>query len=182
LRNRADSADAGAGVATPARGRRRVTRASVIAMAVVSSLLLSILLFRAFNWTLTFSPEPSLGHYVFLCDENRPKEVRLGDKACFPFPLDTPYYRKGQKFLKEVGCMPGQTLSVDAEKNYYCDGVWLGRARDTDVKGKPVRNFVFSGKVPEGKFFAMGTHSRSYDSRYWGFVDLSSVTGKCYGY
>ena len=138
--------------------------------------------FWALNWKVTFSPEPSLGHYVFLCNENKPDGIRKGDKVAFPFPVDTPYYRKGQKFLKTVACVAGETLTVDERKRYFCEGEWIGTARDTDVHGKPVGHFVFSGRIPEGMAFAAGTHPRSYDSKYWGLLDLSTVTGRCYGY
>jgi type IV secretory pathway protease TraF len=32
--------------------------------------------------------------------------------------------------------------------------------------------------VPEGALFVLGTHERSFDSRYWGYVEAPEVTGR----
>ncbi|EAL3751808.1 S26 family signal peptidase, partial [Campylobacter coli] len=37
--------------------------------------------------------------------------------------------------------------------------------------------FIFNGVIPKDKFFVMGTHPRSFDSRYWGFVDRKDIKG-----
>lgn len=40
-----------------------------------------------------------------------------------------------------------------------------------------VEQFIFNGVIPKDKFFVMGTHPRSFDSRYWGFVDRKDIKG-----
>jgi type IV secretory pathway protease TraF len=40
--------------------------------------------------------------------------------------------------------------------------------------------FHYDGPVPSGKVFVMAPHPRSFDSRYWGFVDESWGLYKCW--
>jgi len=129
---------------------------------------------------ITVSVTPSLGERVFAL--NRWPDVqtlKIGDVVRFPF---TDAVTGGQTvhFLKRVGCLPGQHLLVDQNKDYYCDGKYLGRAKGHNLKGEPVSNFVYDGPVPQSMFFAVASHKDSYDSRYYGFVDLRRITEKAY--
>ncbi len=47
--------------------------------------------------------------------------------------------------------------------------------RDTLGRSLPM---IDSMVIPEGKYFVVGETERSYDSRYWGFVDASWVVGR----
>lgn len=87
------------------------------------------------------------------------------------------YYPRDFKMVKQVKCLPGDTLNVDSQKRYYCNGIYIGTARDTDSKGKPVENFIWNGRIPQGNYFVMGVHPLSYDSRYWGFVEQKDIVG-----
>ncbi|ARE80660.1 S26 family signal peptidase [Campylobacter helveticus] len=94
----------------------------------------------------------------------------------FTLPVQTRYFDKGSSFGKYVKCQGGQTLKTK-HLSYYCDGVFLGKAKNTDIKGKSVENFIFNGTIPYNQFFVMGTHERSFDSRYWGFVNKKDIKG-----
>jgi len=104
---------------------------------------------------------------------------KRGDIIVFVFPEDP-----GKDFIKRVIGVPGDTVEVrrktvlvngkplDEPYTRFADGMdpeVLVRMRDTLP---PVR-------VPEGKLFVMGDNrDRSYDSRFWGFVDMDAVIGK----
>jgi len=158
-----------------------VTKASVVVFSISLFLMAGILFLHFTTWQLVFSPQPSLGHHVFICNYETPKTMERGDKISFDFPYNTFFYKKDDPFIKIIGCLPGDKLTVDKGKNYFCNGEWLGKARDTSSDGKGVSNFEFSGEVPANKIFVYGTHPKSYDSRYWGFLDVAAVDGKCYG-
>jgi len=147
-----------------------VTRWGIIVFVVPLVLFIIYGAFKLSNWEIAPALRISLGHYVFVCNMNPPGEIKKGDHIAFRFPLDTPYFKKGDKFIKTVGCMPGDSLIVDNAKNYFCNDAWITTAKDTDVNGNPVVHFVYSGVVPEGEVFVFGTHPRSYDSKYWGFL------------
>lgn len=126
---------------------------------------------------LIVSPTPSDGRHVFVrAASSRP--VRVGDYVVFP--MRTRYVERctdGCLLLKRVVCGPGSVLEVRG-RDFYCDGRYLGRAKERSRKGEPVEPFRYSGIIPGGKFFVMGSHEDSFDSRYFGFVDASSVVAR----
>ena len=94
----------------------------------------------------------------------------------FEFPKDTSYYKKGTEFVKYAKCLPGDKLEVKNLK-YYCNGKYIDKARTKDSKGREVKPFVFNGIIPENKIFMYAPHPKSYDSRYWGFLDKNKIKG-----
>jgi len=116
----------------------------------------------------------SLPQKLFLVNLRDKNPVRNG-YVVFSFK-GSRYYKKGHLMVKQVTCLPGDVLTVKG-KEYFCNGKHMATARDTDSKGIPVENFKFSGKIPAGNYFVLGTSEDSYDSRYWGFVERKSILG-----
>jgi signal peptidase I/conjugal transfer pilin signal peptidase TrbI len=133
---------------------------------------------------LTVNTTASLPQRLFFLK----KKVSSGDIAVgryvqFPFQDDMTKRLVGPGevlLVKRVGCVSGQRLTVDSEKGYWCDGQWLGKAKDRSIKGVPMTNFVWNGVVPPGKFFAVADHKDSYDSRYYGLIDERRVKAMAY--
>jgi len=104
-----------------------------------------------------------------------------GDIVVFKFPEDPK-----KDFIKRVIGMPGDVVEIRNKKVYlnhkpmedtygtYLDPhVIPGSARPRDNFG-PVT-------VPAQSIFVMGDNrDHSYDSRFWGFVDLSMLKGKAF--
>lgn len=102
-----------------------------------------------------------------------------GDIIVFEFPEDP-----SKDFIKRVVGIPGDTVEI-RRKKLYVNGspVDEGYVRYADGPGAdgfpPARDNLPSVKVPPGKLFVMGDNrDRSYDSRFWGFVDMDKVVGK----
>jgi type IV secretory pathway protease TraF len=106
-------------------------------------------------------------YLVFLGDRN---EVEKHAKPMLNKDLD--------KLIKKVGCAPGEVLTHDAQGQFFCQGVFVGKALEADSLKRPLPQFQFSGIVPEKNFFMIGTNPRSYDSRYFGFVHLDLMLHK----
>jgi signal peptidase I len=103
-------------------------------------------------------------------------DINVGDYVILDF-WGSQYYPEHEKMVKEVVCKEGMYLKV-VGRDYYCNGVYLGRAKDRDRYGKYVENIKFDGIIPEGYYFLMGTHPDSYDSRYYGLAPKERIIGK----
>jgi len=76
---------------------------------------------------------------------------------------------------KILSCNQNQYL-LKKEDNWTCDGQFIGKSRKIAINGDTLEIFTFDGLIPKGKAFVTGTHKNSFDSRYWGFVDITSLT------
>ena len=114
----------------------------------------------------------------YLIDYTKPER---GDVVVFIFPED-----HSKDFIKRVIGVAGDSVEVRAKKIY--------------INGKPVEDphAHFAGydpqaggagsgddygpkTVPENHIFVMGDNrDRSYDSRFWGYVNLNDVRGKAF--
>ena len=107
-------------------------------------------------------------------------EIKPGDYIAFRTDKRVlPYYRPGVIFGKRVIGVPGDRLEVKG-RDFYINGRWIARARETDSLGNPAPLFKYNGRIPEGCYFVLGHHPRSFDSRYWGFVYKKAIIGKLY--
>ena len=145
-----------------------------VALVILASCLLGAWL----PGQITVATSASLDHRVFLL-RPVPKRIENGDYLVFRH-RDLAQVRQGlnanrERMIKRVGCRPGEWLQVDAEYRFSCDGRPLGQALATDSQGRPLPQFIHNGPVPEGQLFLVGTHPRSYDSRYFGFVDAHEI-------
>ncbi len=107
------------------------------------------------------------------------KSPERGDIVVFVFPEDPT-----KDFIKRVIGVPGDVVEV-RQKTVYLNGVPLSEDYARYVEGDSpdrlvqTRDDMLPVKIPEGKYFVMGDNrDRSYDSRFWGFVDTEAVIGK----
>ena len=113
------------------------------------------------------------------------KPVQRGEIIIFPFPQDP-----SVDYIKRAVGLPGETLEIRKDQvfingqplkepyAYYEPNEREARQNQGLMSSTPVSRFG-PVKIPEGKIFAMGDNRyNSADSRYWGFVDLKTVTGK----
>jgi len=119
-------------------------------------------------------PGLPLARYLFNLEP-----VHRGDVVVFVFPPD-----RTKDFIKRVVGVAGDTVQVK-------DGVvWLNGQKMDDphahMEAAPQDRSPVSPRdnfgpvtVPPGKLFMMGDNrDRSYDSRFWGFVDHNDVEGR----
>jgi signal peptidase I len=108
-------------------------------------------------------------------------EPERGDVIVFIYPQDP-----SKDFIKRVAAVEGDTIEIK-EKQLYINGKrapdeygHYDRSMNPTLLSDPSRNFG-PVTVPEDKVFVMGDNrDHSYDSRYWGFVDLGALRGKAF--
>lgn len=109
------------------------------------------------------------------------RNPKLGDIVVFIYPED-----RSKDFIKRVVGISGDSIEI-RNKTIYLNGLPF-----SDAYGVYVDNFIIPGSiqprdnfgpitVPPESIFVMGDNrDQSYDSRFWGFVDLKDVMGKAF--
>jgi signal peptidase I len=109
------------------------------------------------------------------------KAPQRGDIIVFKYPVDPK-----KDFIKRVIGVGGDVVE-SRDKNLYVNNKLVnhdfGIHTDPHIlsgANKPRDNFG-PVKVPENALFVMGDNrDESFDSRFWGFVDLKAVNGKAF--
>jgi signal peptidase I len=107
--------------------------------------------------------------------------VERGDVVVFVFPED-----RSKDFIKRVIGVPGDSVEIRGKK-VYVNGKQIEdphahfEGDDPQNAGLTTRDDFGPKTVPENSIFVMGDNrDRSYDSRFWGFVNLDDVRGKAF--
>ena len=123
-----------------------------------------------FSVTLT----PSLSHRVFFLDRS-PGEIRKGDTILFSFRVGG----RTERVIKKVACSGGDLLEIRG-RTFFCNGDFLGEAKEHSLKGERLEPFVYNGIIEKGDLFVLGEGRDSYDSRYFGFIRVEDVRAIAY--
>ena len=109
------------------------------------------------------------------------KNPQRGDIVVFEFPED-----KDKDFIKRVVGVSGDVVEIRNKQVWVNgalqEGSFIVNSDPHVLPGslQPRDNFG-PVTVPEHSLFVMGDNrDHSYDSRYWGFVDLKAVKGKAF--
>ncbi len=152
-----------------------------VAMVFLAAILLGSFL----PGRLIIALSDSLDHRLFFMTGFNLDKIKNGDYLVFQGEKEEVekhakpmLNKKLDKLIKKVGCAPGEVLTRNAQEQFFCQGVFIGKALAADSLKHLLPQFQFSGIVPENQFFMVGTNPRSYDSKYFGFVDAGKILHK----
>ncbi len=147
------------------------------------SILFGVSHFYSFGFNTTASMET--GFYYQAADQDT---LDYGDIISFKLDEETSqkvhakrYVGSHRKLIKLVAGLPGDRVEiVDNQvcvtpkgKTVAC--VW-GEIKEKDKDGNNTVSLLQSCIIPQNKVLAMTAHRGSFDSRYFGLVDISTVT------
>ncbi|MFZ3461480.1 signal peptidase I [Vibrio harveyi] len=100
--------------------------------------------------------------------------IKKGDYVTFPFQHPFINDNKPSFLTKKVACVAGDRLEVRGGA-VYCNDEIKAVTNLNIVQNPKVTMFAFDGVIPEGKVLVLGEHPRSFDSRYYGLVNLDEM-------
>jgi len=76
--------------------------------------------------------------------------------------------------VKRVAGVSGDLINVRGLE-FFCNGKYLGKAKTHTKKGKLLESYKTSELIPDNKIFLMGDSPDSFDSRYYGPMEIKHV-------
>lgn len=120
---------------------------------------------------LVFPMTESVKYHVLV---RVPGEAHKGDYVNIALYHESIDKAQAVKLTKRVACVAGEVLKYERGA-HWCNAQYLGAVLKRDTQGVPLPEFAWNGPVPEGKVFLTGDHVRSFDSRYFGFVNAAAL-------
>lgn len=109
--------------------------------------------------------------------------VKRNELAVFNFEKETVVLKPGDKVIKIVAAIPGDTVSFN-ENALYVNGERFARAksmqRNLRILGHTIADYQNEYLLKEDEYFMVGETLESFDSRYWGPIKKSQIEGEAY--
>lgn len=146
---------------------------------VVAVLLALFLVAYLMGYKVLISITNSLPFTIFVETPN--KDFTTGNIVTFKYQYKEYFiYKQGQNFTKIIGCAQGQKISTIGN-DYFCENKLIGTALEKDGFNNAIERQIYNEVIPQGKFFMIGSNPKSYDSKYYGYVDIKDILGVTYG-
>jgi type IV secretory pathway protease TraF len=150
------------------------TRSKILKMAIIVSVVSSIF-FKVLFSKITLVRTPSVKYRFFWTNQIKKENIEKNKYVRIITDKIKSDLCKQQKItdgkclvVKRVGC-PGGSYLMQQGSDFYCDGEKISQA----LKGN--KSFKFNGIIPVGKYFLIGDHKYSYDSKAVGFFNEEEI-------
>lgn len=171
---------------------------SWIVPTIIALLIYLVIKIFFFEFVIINGPsmQPSLSNKEVVTVVKNKKFVR-GDVIVFNAYPEDPKLNSSKKYVKRIIGIPGDTVSsrngslyVNGKKvnqSYISEfetevtGDWNLSQLATENNWKNKKKVEITNKVPANEYFVLGDNREvSNDSRYWGFVPKSKISGTVY--
>jgi len=157
-------------------GKELLSYLIVIFIAALVSILFRIFFFEPF-----IVPTPSMEPTLMVQDKVIVNKfsykftgIKRGDIIVFPSPVND-----GKDLVKRAIAFEGETIKLGTDGIIYIDGEPLKKDYYADSILPEYTGQIF--KIGKNEIFAMGDNrNNSYDSRYFGAIDKTSIFGKVF--
>jgi len=153
--------------------KSKVDRRVIRNLAIVSGICVMASMVPGY---FTVTKTKSVNHRFFFINRHA-RQYKRGDYVVFLLKED-PHF-PNEILIKRVTGVPGDTVSIQGN-GYLVNGTTVCEAKDYSLKGERLDQFSYEGILPEHKFFVTGENKDSYDSRYFGLVDIGQIMGVAY--
>lgn len=120
---------------------------------------------------------------VYLIDSHN-KNFKIGSLVAFiADDRMEPKFHKGTTVIKQVAGQGGDSVHVDAGAHYIVAGANYGVIEEEGaaVAQQELSRLLIDETIPANQLSVIGTLPRSFDSRYWGYVQSEQIIGRAYG-
>lgn len=119
-------------------------------------------------------------HRWFVIDRHDQNIWRGGRVAFRADERMAPWFPLGRVVIKIATGVTGDWVRVDDSRTSINGETVSEGLALTEKLGKTTADLSRNETVPAGAYWVTGTHPKSFDSRYWGFVYERQVIGKAY--
>lgn len=161
--------------------RKQWINAACWSLSLIMLAALGIQCLSPWRWVVVLGSSVSGTFALMETRTNRAMTPVIGEYVVLRWqgvdPNSQPRLKQGMRLIKRIACGPGHRLRVTAQ-DAHCDERVMGTVRDRNLRGQPLKPALYDGIVPNGRYFVMGDHPASYDSRYLGLIPESWIVGK----
>ncbi len=122
---------------------------------LVLGMFLPVFLSSIGGYGLRYNGSESLPHSLYVSSLVKPSDFVLGQFVAFKMPQGT------AMFAKKIAGVPGDLIEVK-EKVVYVNGQEQATVLEKYAS-------IEGGIIPDGHYFMLGEHVKSFDSRYFEF-------------
>ena len=132
---------------------------------LISFILVGVFIFYTFN--LKFNTTASMPLGIYQIQNTTPKK---GDLVIFKLS------QNNKILLKRVVAANGDFVKVD-KNGVFINKILVKNSTifKFDTKGNPLQNVNINRKLRTNEIFVMGDHKRSFDSRYFGIININDT-------
>ena len=150
----------------------------IILFIIQFTIIFSLIYFKC-NYVINVTPSLPLGIYIL----EKVRDLKQGDIVLFDIDEEAKqmmYERgyipaKNTKLLKTIGALENNKINV-VDSILYVDGENYGRILEKDLENRKLPSIEI--KMDKGNFLALTKKKLSYDSRYFGQVNLDKIEKK----